>query len=183
MAAVGVSVGVEEKLVELCTALPRDCVVVEIGSHEGYSAHVIATIILPKGGRLYCVDPYQGNQAQGQPDYVGARDTERMGRFVDGFHPDEKVILMLGHSVNVAPIIADNFVDLIFIDADHRYSFASQDIELWWPKLKIGGIMCGDDYEGPEWDEEFIEQDYVGNQHHGACKAVTELFAENTSAS
>jgi len=39
-------------------------------------------------------------------------------------------------------------MDLIFIDADHRYEFVNCDVNSWWPIVKPGGILSGHDYGG-----------------------------------
>ncbi|MHB1329654.1 MAG: class I SAM-dependent methyltransferase [Gemmatimonadales bacterium] len=36
--------------------------------------------------------------------------------------------------------------DLVFIDALHDYEHVKQDIALWWPKVRIGGILSGHDF-------------------------------------
>jgi predicted O-methyltransferase YrrM len=41
----------------------------------------------------------------------------------------------------------DNFFDLIYIDADHTYKGCLQDIIEWYPKVKNGGLLLGDDYK------------------------------------
>ena len=37
-------------------------------------------------------------------------------------------------------------VDLVFIDANHSYESVKNDIDLWLPKVKQGGVLSGHDY-------------------------------------
>lgn len=36
--------------------------------------------------------------------------------------------------------------DIVFIDGDHSYEAVFADIRAWWPKVRLGGILCGHDY-------------------------------------
>lgn len=38
-------------------------------------------------------------------------------------------------------------IDFLLIDGDHRYEGVKADINNWYPKIKIGGIIAGDDYD------------------------------------
>jgi hypothetical protein len=38
---------------------------------------------------------------------------------------------------------------LVFIDADHTYESITSDIQSWLPKVKVGGIISGHDYNHP----------------------------------
>jgi len=40
----------------------------------------------------------------------------------------------------------DDYFDFIYVDGDHSFEACKDDIELWLPKLRKGGIMAGDDY-------------------------------------
>ena len=40
----------------------------------------------------------------------------------------------------------DEYFDYIYIDGEHLYDWVKRDIELWYPKLKTGGLMGGHDY-------------------------------------
>lgn len=40
----------------------------------------------------------------------------------------------------------DNYFDFIYIDADHTYSGCLKDMEDWYPKVKPGRFLLGDDY-------------------------------------
>jgi hypothetical protein len=42
-------------------------------------------------------------------------------------------------------------LDFVFIDANHKYKHVKDDIHAWWPKVKIGGILLGHDYDG-KWE-------------------------------
>jgi predicted O-methyltransferase YrrM len=49
-------------------------------------------------------------------------------------------------SVEAANYIDDESLDFIFIDADHSYESVLQDLTIWYPKLKQGGLLTGHDY-------------------------------------
>lgn len=43
--------------------------------------------------------------------------------------------------------------DFVFLDGDHSFEGVTCDIEAWWPALKVGGWMYGDDYSpNPNYD-------------------------------
>lgn len=48
-----------------------------------------------------------------------------------------------------AKLLDDLAFDFVFLDADHRYESVRSDIEAWWPKVRVGGVLCGHDWGGP----------------------------------
>ena len=70
------------------------------------------------------------------------------------FFPQLKILnLSSAHAAQIFTNLAttyfpDGFFDLVFIDANHKYEFAKQDILIWEPLLKRGGILTGHDYYG-----------------------------------
>jgi predicted O-methyltransferase YrrM len=40
----------------------------------------------------------------------------------------------------------DGVLDFVFVDATHTYKAVKEDCQLWIPKLKEGGLLCGHDY-------------------------------------
>lgn len=42
--------------------------------------------------------------------------------------------------------IAEESLDLVFLDADHRYESVKADLPHWWAKVRVGGTFIGDDY-------------------------------------
>jgi hypothetical protein len=57
-----------------------------------------------------------------------------------------------------------NTLDFVFLDGDHSYEGLSLDMDLWYPKVKLGGLFCGHDYNPA--DKGF----------RGVKKAVNEWF-------
>lgn len=50
------------------------------------------------------------------------------------------------YSFDAVKKFEDNYFDFIYIDADHTYSAYLRDIKDWYPKVKKGGVLLGDDY-------------------------------------
>jgi hypothetical protein len=64
-----------------------------------------------------------------------------------------------------APQFPDEHFDWIYVDASHFYDDVKVDIQAFWPKLKRGGYMAGDDYGRR------------GIWEHGVTRAVDEFVA------
>ena len=72
-----------------------------------------------------------------------------------------------GRTVDVAADFEDRSVDFIWVDAGHEYDEVLADIKAWWPKLRVGGVMGGDDYpmDGVKSAvEEFFPHHEVGSE-------------------
>lgn len=84
-------------------------------------------------------------------------------------------------SVASANMFPDEHFDFVYIDADHSYEGVVRDMKAWWPKVKKGGLFCGDDYipdDGDIWlTIQGKEPVYAGK--FGVRKAVNEFMAKN----
>jgi len=49
-------------------------------------------------------------------------------------------------SMDAVVDVADESLDFVFIDADHKYTSVCNDIQEWSKKVRIGGIVSGHDY-------------------------------------
>jgi predicted O-methyltransferase YrrM len=58
----------------------------------------------------------------------------------------DRCTVLWRESVSAAATVPDGKLDWVYLDADHRYDSVARDLAVWWPKLKHGGLLCGDDY-------------------------------------
>lgn len=56
------------------------------------------------------------------------------------------VRILREYTFDAARHFPDNYFDLIYVDADHTYEGCKKDLESWYPKVKKGKYLLGDDY-------------------------------------
>ena len=61
----------------------------------------------------------------------------------------ERRIILNADTLTAARSIPPASLDFVFVDADHTFAAVQADLAAWFPKLKIGGIFCGHDYDHP----------------------------------
>lgn len=90
-------------------------------------------------------EPYVDNSRMGDIDVDTWQTMYRnICRLMIAFPPFK--IIKLKSEV-AAKIFPPGYFDIILIDGDHSYEHALEDIRLWAPKLRLGGILCGHDYD------------------------------------
>ena len=157
-------------LLSKCNCGPS-IVVGELGCNTGASTIILADLVKKIDATLIVIDWFQGSESGGNMIIpAGMKD-----RFLENMK-GKNFIFFPVESGLAASIIKDETFDLLWIDADHRYHAIKRDIELWMPKVKKGGILCGHDYDNQVFEEQHIEDDYVKGIHHGVTKAVNEKF-------
>jgi predicted O-methyltransferase YrrM len=58
----------------------------------------------------------------------------------------DRIKVIRNNSLNESKNYNDEHFDVVYIDASHDYQSVKEDILNWLPKVKKGGIICGDDY-------------------------------------
>ncbi len=58
-------------------------------------------------------------------------------------------------SLEASSKVPDKSLDLVFIDADHSFDTVIEDITVWLPKIREGGIISGHDYDELEFEGVF----------------------------
>ena len=122
---------------------------VEIGVFKGeFSKHILNNW----GGTLYMIDVWRplGNEYE---------DASNHKEHIDAYHQtmenikgfEDRGIMIRASSEISANMFTDESLDFIFIDANHAYDFVVDDINLWFSKLKKGGIFSGHDYINMDW--------------------------------
>jgi hypothetical protein len=134
-------------LVEFVNSLPDNLVMAEVGCFRGESASYFAK----KASKVYCIDPWLNYTEKLEGGHgvnltVMSEAEAAFDRVAAKF--PNVIVKTKGTSVEMAKTFADEFFDMVYIDANHEYSFVVADIAAWLPKVKKkGGIIAGHDYE------------------------------------
>jgi hypothetical protein len=129
--------------------LPNASSFLEVGVQHGNFAQIILNTW--KNLRTYvAVDPWKtwpakvyydiANNVQAIQDHIHLQflfDIQKYG---------SKVFVLRMESLEAAAVVADESVDVVYLDAMHHYYAVKLDIEAWWPKVKPGGLLSGHDY-------------------------------------
>jgi hypothetical protein len=154
--------------------VPRGGVVIEVGVFDGDFSERILALNEPR--TLHLVDPWftksDGSLYDGPTQEFASREAasaalEQQYQLVQKRFAREigsgRVILHRTLSHEAAPLFPDGHFDWIYVDASHFYEDVKRDLHAFFPKLKQGGYIAGDDY------------DRRGIWDHGVTRAVDEF--------
>ena len=120
--------------------------IAEVGVERGRNAlDMVQNMDIDK---LYLIDDYLP-----YTDYLGgycpAEIQEQVYQdMLERISPySNKIIVVKKSSLDVAPTFPDGFFDFVYIDGNHNYESVKQDIALWFPKVKKGGVLGGHDFD------------------------------------
>jgi predicted O-methyltransferase YrrM len=128
---------------------PQRCV--ELGSNRGCSAIAVARLIRTWGGHLTCVDQWVPG-----PETV---DVQTFAQNVVDAGVADVIGMIHAPTIEAAAGWAGG-IDYLYVDADHTEAGCRADLEAWWPHLRVGGLIAGDDYD-----------DVAGDPAHGVTAA------------
>jgi hypothetical protein len=124
-----------------------------VGAEVGvaFGGHAEAILDNTSVARLVGVDPYQHlpnyddmlNLSQEQFENMFWYTIGRLSRF------GERYMHVRAPSHEAVRNI-DGLADFVYIDANHNYDAVKQDLALWMPKIRAGGIIGGHDFS-PEF--------------------------------
>jgi hypothetical protein len=121
---------------------------VEVGVRKGeYSEHLLRYW---QGEKLISVDPWRAaapdeyrdvsNVSQDEHDVNHLETCRRLARF----GPRSEVWGVTG--AQAAAGFPHGSLDLVYLDARHDADSVAEDVALWWPLVRPGGLMAGHDY-------------------------------------
>lgn len=96
--------------------------------------------------RLFCVDPYsvRSDYNNGVMTQADQDDAYQMACARLSIHPG--AVIMRAKSLDAVREIDDGSLDFVYIDGHHNFQNVTNDICEWTKKVRIGGIIAGDDY-------------------------------------
>ena len=164
----------------LLKEMPPNSVCAEIGVDNGGFSEEILFSLSPR--TLHLIDPwrfedgevyeqarYGSDKTDGQVAMDNRYESVR-SRFKKQIE-SAQVVLHRGFSHEVVAEMEDGYFDWVYIDGNHLYEYVKQDLELYYPKIRPGGYLTGDDYGVEGWWK------------NGVQKAVDEFIQERPNLS
>jgi len=132
----------------------NDIVGVEIGVLYGKNSYSILSNLSIK--KLYLVDPYQTYNEEINIYDRNNKDFEQAYQLLKSF---QNKCFIIKPSEDAVTEIQSN-LDFVYIDGNHDYEHVKKDIELYYQKVRPGGVIGGHDFR-PNYE--------------GLCRAVLEF--------
>jgi predicted O-methyltransferase YrrM len=123
---------------------------VELGAWKGRSTAFMGVEIANSGKDIefYSIDHWHGSLEE-IPHRVD--EDVRLGRLYEVYLENIRCVKdyvkpIRSDSTEAAQQFADQSVDFVYVDAGHTYTAVARDIAAWWPKVRLGGVLAGDDW-------------------------------------
>jgi predicted O-methyltransferase YrrM len=133
--------------------LKNGSIFVEVGVYEGKSLAYFLTEMI-NAGKDFDVTAVDSFTFEGVLDNF----TRNMQPVVNKFD------IIIDLSWEAANDFEDESVDCVFIDASHLYDDFKRDVTAWWPKIKVGGMICGHDLAIAHPDVEKVLNETWGDE-------------------
>ncbi len=115
---------------------------VEIGIADGGNAEAVLAYIRPD--TYYLVDPWQVYEGY-NTKFPQKHFDELYDTVVRKFSGNAAASILRMTSEQASEVVPDR-LDFVYVDGNHAYEFKMLDMERWYPKIRSGGVLCGDDY-------------------------------------
>jgi len=155
--------------------------IADVGCYAGTSTVLFASLIKEMGGKVYAIDNFTGSPKSDlnfSHTYLNIRKI--LEKHLEEFGLEKEVQIIQQNSIEASNQYPDNFFDIVFLDADHRYEAIKEDIKIWLPKVKKdgNGLIMGHDCEllAQNFEDLFnkVKDNDMSHLHLGVIKALFE---------
>lgn len=106
--------------------------------------------------KLYAIDPWSDK-------YLEFREGSYMSTINALEKFKDRAMILRETSKDASKMFENESLDFVYIDAEHSYGAVINDLEAWYPKIKLGKILAGHDYDKSQPDvvkavDEFIKK-------------------------
>jgi len=112
----------------------------EIGVERGRNSKCILKELNIE--KLYLIDPWE-NYDEIEVNWSHMNNNYRHVQRI--FENDKRVRIIKDLSENAVNHIEKDSLDFVYIDGNHSYKYVYQDLELWFNRVKEGGVIAGHD--------------------------------------
>jgi len=123
---------------------------VEVGVYQGESSYRWLQDI--EDLSVLLVDPYQevfdsGDSYRELLNTTPADDLVLLHRRMQPYIQTGQASVMVAPSASAAECVPNRSIDLVYLDGDHSKEAVARDIRAWLPKVQVGGVIAGHDYQ------------------------------------
>jgi len=93
---------------------------------------------------LHLIDPWVHQDHEWVQWAKGQRVIDAYEEVQSKFRGNGNVLIHRKNSTDM--FFGEEYFDWVYIDADHSYESVKADLKHWYPQVKKGGFLCGDDY-------------------------------------
>lgn len=110
--------------------------VLEVGVCAGQNAEAIYKQF--RVGKLFLLDWWQSSYSPERDKWI----IDTMNRFEN----KRNVFIIRAESLSTAEIFPDSYFDYIYLDDNHNPEHVFSEMQVYWNKVKVGGMLAGHDY-------------------------------------
>lgn len=125
-------------------------IIIELGVWQGKSSSYLGVELFNHGWtnvKFDLIDHFEGSKEhKTNPKFNNLNLYDKAVKNLQPLNGKINYEIIKSNSKDASLKYEDESVDFIFIDAAHDYKSITEDINLWYPKIKKGGVISGDDY-------------------------------------
>lgn len=131
--------------IKLISRMPPQSICAEIGVKFGEFSRMILDHSDPK--ELHLIDPWEAGHTWGHRNISQEKWDKTHARMLRWETEDPRVKIHRGLSSDILSTFPDNYFDWVYIDANHKFNYVTEDLALSHSKVKKSGFVLGHDFD------------------------------------